>query len=291
MYSSEINIPDGPQGPSGAIFKYDLLSNSEAGINYPSEHIGAFVAQNWPPGVVNNEDQAYVPWAATQDPNTNEITIKAEKHEDGGITSARLESYQVWSTAQSPDIKYRGYVEVRSTLPAKVNGDNFKGSWPAIWMLGTGNGHEWPRHGEIDIVECVNGVPKIYMTVHSTHHNGGNGQHPDTPSFTANSDFSDQPLIAGFEWNVRPDVGQLDLTWWMTWFDISSQSWHSEHTTKVLFEHGDYDYYDFFNSFNGEGFSLLINMAQGGVMPGTHDTFVDGQPQFMKISSVKVYGF
>ena len=48
-----------------------------------------------------------------EDPNTNEITIKAEKHEDGGITSARLESYQVWSTAQSPDIKYRGYVEVR----------------------------------------------------------------------------------------------------------------------------------------------------------------------------------
>ena len=55
-----------------------------------------------------------------EDPNTNEITIKAEKHEDGGITSARLESYQVWSTAQSPDIKYRGYVEVRtqeSNLP------------------------------------------------------------------------------------------------------------------------------------------------------------------------------
>ena len=32
--------------------------------------------------------------------------------------------------------------------------------------------------------------------------------------------------------------------------------------SQVLFEHGDYDYYDFFNSFNGEGFSLLINMAQ-----------------------------
>ena len=95
----------------------------------------------------------------------------------------------------------------------------------------------------------------------------------------------------------------------MTWFDLSSQSWQSHHTTKVLFEHGNYDYYDFFDSFNGEGFSLLINMAQGGVMPGqstltgnkifikafhgpgTHDTFVDGQPQYMTVSSVKVYGF
>ena len=33
---------------------------------------------------------------------------------------------QVWSTAQSLDIKMRGYVEVRSTLPAKVNGGNLK---------------------------------------------------------------------------------------------------------------------------------------------------------------------
>ena len=85
----------------------------------------------------------------------------------------------------------RGYLEVRSTLPAKVNGGNLKvvaislfllpervfspildtlfigiitchqGSWPAIWMLGSGNGHEWPRHGEIDIVEAVNGDPRV----------------------------------------------------------------------------------------------------------------------------------
>ena len=79
----------------------------------------------------------------------------------------------------------------------------------------------------------------------------------------------------------------------------------------MLYEHGNNDYYDFYNSFNGEGFSLLINLAEGGVMPGTntgshfifqtylilkyctgtHDTFVDGQPQYMKVSSAKVYGF
>jgi len=290
-FATSVKIPDGPQGPSGAILKYDLLSNSQPGINYPGTHIGAFVAQNWPPGVVNDEDQAYTEDAATQDGNTGEITIKAEKHSDGSITSARLESYQVWSTAQSEDIKMRGYVEVRSTLPAKVDGGHLKGSWPAIWMLGTGNGHDWPTHGEIDIVEAVNGDPKIFMTIHSTHHNGGNGQHPDTSNYWANSDFTQYPLIAGFEWNIRPEVGQIDLTWWMTWFDVSSQSWESQHTTKVLFENGNNDYWDFFNSFNGEGFSLLINLAEGGVMPGTHDTFVDGQPQFMHVSSVKVYGF
>ena len=48
----------------------------------------------------------------------------------------------------------------------------------------------------------------------------------------------------------------------------AAQGWVSQHTTKVLYEHGDNDYYDFYNSFTGEGFSLLLNMAQGGVMPG-----------------------
>merc|ERR1712183_505553 len=288
--SCALKLPDGPQGPDGAILKYDLLSNSQPGINYPRGNLGAFVPQTWPAGVVNHELQEYVPEAAVQDPSTNEITITAKK-EGNRITSARLESYQVWSTAQSADIKNRGYVEVLSTLPAKNNGGNLKGSWPAIWMLGTGNGHEWPRHGEIDIVEAVNGEPKIVMTVHSTNHNGGNGQHPSHSSFHANADFTENPLIAGFEWNIRHEIGQIDLTWWMTWFDLSSGSWETSYTTAVLFEHGGYDYYDFYNSFNGEGFSLLINLAEGGTMPGTTDTFIDGKPQFMRISSAKVYGF
>lgn len=47
------------------------------------------------------------------------------------------------------------------------------------------------------------------MTIHSTNHNGGNGQHPDQSSYWANSDLTQHPLIAGFEWNIRPEVGQV----------------------------------------------------------------------------------
>ena len=47
------------------------------------------------------------------------------------------------------------------------------------------------------------------MTLHSTNHNGGNGQHPDESSFYANSDFTQYPLIAGFEWNIRHEIGQV----------------------------------------------------------------------------------
>ena len=156
-------------------------------------------------------------------------------------------------------------------------------------MLGEGNGSGWPTKGEIDIVESVNGNPKVYMSVHSTHHNGGGPQHPGTNPFNPQADFTQQPLIAGLEWNIRHDIGQIDLTWWMSWNEYGTQK--DAHTTLSLFTWGDNDYYDFYNSFNGEGFSLLINLAQGGVFPGTDQCLIDGQPQYVVVQEAKVYGF
>jgi hypothetical protein len=95
-------------------------------------------------------------------------------------------------------------------------------------------------------------------------------------------------LICGFEWNLE-NQGQIDLTWWMTWYDLGSQNWKSEHSTLVLQQWN--DYWDFYNSFNGEGFSVLINLAEGGNFPGTSDALIDGQPQLLVVKSAKVYGF
>ena len=50
---------------------------------------------------------------------------------------------------------------------------------------------------------------QIVMTVHSTNHNGGNGQHLSENPYSLNADLTQDPLIAGFEWNIRPDVGQV----------------------------------------------------------------------------------
>ena len=52
-------------------------------------------------------------------------------------------------------------------------------------------------------------LSQIVMTIHSTNHNGGNGQHPSDNPYNLNADLTRDPLIAGFEWNIRPDVGQV----------------------------------------------------------------------------------
>jgi len=277
--------PPGPQGPPGAIEKFDLLQSFSGG------RLGAFNTVDWPDHHVNDEVQRYVHENAVQDPATGQITITAERRNDGKVYSARLESYKVWSTAQSGDIKTRGYVEVRALLPAKVEHANLKGAWPAIWMLGEGNGAGWPRHGEIDIVEAVNGVPRVVMSVHSTNHFGGAPQHPPNQPVDMRADFTKDPLIAGLEWNVQDSKGQIDLTWWMSWLDIDTQQWKKAHTTLSLFKEGNNDYYDFYNSLNGEGFSLLINLAEGGVFPQTQECLIDGAPQYVVVTSAKAYGF
>ena len=86
----------------------------------------------------------------------------------------------------------------------------------------------------------------------------------------------------------------IDLTWWMTWYDLGVKQWVSQHTTKSLFSWGNNDYTTFYNSLNGEGFSLLLNLAEGGVWPGfynVNDCMKDGKPHYMVVSSVKVYSF
>jgi beta-glucanase (GH16 family) len=61
-----------------------------------------------------------------------------------------------------------GFFEVRAKLPCG------QGTWPAIWMLGTGG--RWPDDGEIDIVEQTGqNKTQILGTVHTRAYNYFNG--------------------------------------------------------------------------------------------------------------------
>ena len=59
-----------------------------------------------------------------------------------------------------------GRIEVRAKLPAG------RGTWPAIWMLGTNRQAGWPACGEIDIMEFVGYEPGIiHANIHTRKYN------------------------------------------------------------------------------------------------------------------------
>ncbi|MDA8585464.1 glycoside hydrolase family 16 protein [Rhodobacteraceae bacterium] len=77
-------------------------------------------------------------------------------HEDTGqeftVVSGALTSW--------PSFKQRyGYFEFRARMPNRG-----QGSWPALWMRGDNTSGQWPKTGEIDILEVVD--EKLYQVIH-----------------------------------------------------------------------------------------------------------------------------
>jgi len=61
-----------------------------------------------------------------------------------------------------------GFFEISAKLPCG------KGTWPAIWMLGTGG--RWPEDGELDIMEFAGREPeRVFSTVHVAAGHGAMG--------------------------------------------------------------------------------------------------------------------
>ena len=116
----------------------------------------------------NNEKQCYTDSSDNAFVADGKLNIVALPAADGAAlpyTSARL------VTKNKADFKY-GRFEMRAKLPFG------QGSWPAFWMMPTDSVYgDWPRSGEIDIMEAVNlkvsgedGVAEA--NVHGTLHYG-----------------------------------------------------------------------------------------------------------------------
>lgn len=130
--------------------------------------------EEWAPGVVNAEDQAYTAREENLRVADGYLIIEAHKEEyrGGSYTSARIHS------RGKGDFLY-GRIEVRAQLPRG------QGTWPAIWMLASDPFHyattcteqedwqgsddcdAWPNSGEIDIMEHVGyQMNHVHGTVH-----------------------------------------------------------------------------------------------------------------------------
>jgi beta-glucanase (GH16 family) len=88
-----------------------------------------------------------------------------------GWTSGRVETQAATFGAPAG-----GVVRMESVLQQpNVNTSNGAGYWPAFWMLGAPlrSGVTWPKSGEVDIMEDINGRSSDFSTIHCGVNPGG----------------------------------------------------------------------------------------------------------------------
>lgn len=154
-----------------------------------------------------------------------------------------------------------GFIEVRAKLPCG------QGTWPAIWMLGTGG--RWPDDGEIDIMEQTGqDKSRVLGTIHTRAYNYFNGtlgvgQGASTTLPDACTAFHDYQLTWTAE-SIRIGVDGVP------YFEFRNPN--AADMTRWPFDNPQY---------------LILNLAIGGSLGGTVDpAFTE---QRMEVEYVRVY--
>ncbi len=205
----------------------------------------------------NNELQYYTDKPANAFVADGLLTIVAHRQRAGKLrySSARLVS------RGKGDFRY-GRVEIRARLPVA------RGSWPALWMLPTDNRYgNWPRSGEIDIMEHVGfdrGV--IHQTVHTQAYNHR----------------------LGTQRAAQKRIGDLD-----TQFHRYRVDWTPDHILGYI---DDERVFEFANEGTGpdawpfdQRFHVVMNVAVGGDWGGQQGVDDAAFPIWMEVDYVRVY--
>jgi len=155
-----------------------------------------------------------------------------------------------------------GKIEVRAKLPSG------RGTWPAIWMLGTNIGQVgWPACGEIDIMEHVGHEPDaVHANVHTRgyNHTRGNGRGKRLALPEAEKDYH----VYAVEWTPEKLAFFVDSKSFFTCENDGTgvDSW----------------------PFDGPEY-LILNLAIGGAWGGAQGVDPDVFPQQFLIDYVRVY--
>ena len=207
-------------------------------------------------GFGNNELQYYTAnQNAIVSGGTLKITARRENSNGRQYTSARIR------TKDKGDWLY-GRFEARIKIPRG------RGTWPAFWMLPTDWAYgNWPRSGEIDIMEHVGyDQDKIHITVHTEAYNHGKNTQVGRDSLVRG--VSDEFNLYRVDWTPELITGYIN--------------------NKKLFE--------FKNQKNGvdrwpfdKRFHIMLNLAIGGNWGGREGIDNDAFPTTMEVDYVRVY--
>ena len=132
------------------------------------------------------------------------VRITAKQESGSGITDQWGNPLNYTSgrmnTKSKISVKY-GVIETRVSVP-----DLDLGGWPAVWLLGTSN-LNWPRSGEIDIMEM--GSRQEFRNLHDEH-NGGN----DSDNSTVNQVVGANAIFYADEAiNTENPSGAASISW------------------------------------------------------------------------------
>ncbi len=212
----------------------------------------------WEAGKVNNEWQKYVESPDNYKVENGLLHIIATKIGDNnfdGYTATRL------SSQKKKEFIY-GRFEFRAKMP------NGKGTWPALWMLGSNIDQvDWPKCGEIDIMEYVGYLPNTtHSNIHTQYQYGNTDFHASINLDTAEEDFHNYGII----WTKDKIQFYVD--------DITNITNTYSPSNKTP------NNWPF-----AQSYFFIMNFAVGGVWGGIEGVDGDIWPQTMIVDYVRVY--
>ena len=236
--------------------QWELVWNDEFNLGYIDQ--SKWNHEEWGPGMVNDELQAYTNSSINSYIEDSCLVIRALHENYGGAsyTSARMNS------AGKGDFLY-GKIDIKAKLPS---GD---GTWPAIWMLPTDWVYGgWPASGEIDIMEHVGyDDGNIHASIHTTDYNHmiGTQKSGQVTVPTATDSFH----VYSLEWDSTYIRYLVDDE---PYFFIYNDSGGDEN--KWPFNHSHY---------------VILNLAVGGDWGGVQGIDPNAFPMEMEVDYVRVF--
>ncbi|MDX3241988.1 glycoside hydrolase family 16 protein [Streptomyces sp. ME18-1-4] len=247
-----------PTPPSGwtQVFLDDFTGAAGTGVNTSNWQYSTGTSYpggpaNWGTGEV--ETMTNSTNNVSLDGNGN-LRITPLRDSAGNWTSGRIETKR---TDFQPPSGGKLRVEARLQMP-NVTGTAAEGYWPAFWTLGApyrGNYQNWPGVGELDIMENVQGLNKVWATMHCGTNPGGPcnettgiGNSVACPNTTCQSGFHTYAM----EWDrsVTPEAIR---------FYVDGVNYHTVTANQV-------DATTWTNATN-HGYFVILNVAMGGAFP------------------------
>ncbi|KAK2468348.1 hypothetical protein H9L39_17846 [Fusarium oxysporum f. sp. albedinis] len=185
------------------------------------------------------------------------LLITALRNPSGTWTSARIETQRTDFMAQ-PGAKMR----IQADLRVPSLGDRGIGYWAAFWTLGAeyrGDYWNWPSIGEIDIMENVNNLDRVWGVLHC-------GTNPGGPCNEPNGLGDSRPCpggsCAGKFHTYAVEVDRAEYPETLRWF-VDGVQYHQVNETELP--------EDVWEQTVHRPHFVLLNMAIGGGFPdGVH---------------------